>query len=200
MVSEDPQLGCFGLPSAISFNCATCRSCSRSSGCVSVSAAFLESLPDTPEIARERLSFAVTARAFASAPAGAGEGRASPALVASTRGLKRLQLTDTQEDMLKTLPTKVAAQLRTLMERGWLDFAKVELRHGRNPAGKGWRKVFCDFLLAGGGARASLELALVERLEMSPSSARVQVSVGMAIFASGRLATEVFGKIQLLPN
>ena len=87
-----------------------------------------------------------------------------------------------------------------LLERGWFDFAKGEIRAGRNPADKGWKKVFCELLINGNATRRDLELAFVEQLDMSPGSARAQVSVGISIFAAGRLATEVSGRVVLNPN
>jgi hypothetical protein len=167
---------------------------------LSVGKALLESFPDTESIARERQVFAVTFRAFASSPPRSAHGKGQVVVVESTRGVRRIKLTPEQLDTLSRFPAKVGSQVRSLMERGWFDFAKNELRHGRNPSNKGWKKVFCDALLNGRSSRAELVIALAEQMGMTAKSATVQVSVGMSIFAAGRIASEVFGKLHLTPN
>ena len=192
--------GCFGLPSAVSANSNSCRVCPSRVGCVYEASAFLDSLPNNPLTQRERLTLTVTRQALTSSPR-AGEGsEVSPVVVASSRGVRRIALTQAQLDYIAPLPQKVASQVKKLMERGWFEFAKAELRAGRNPAAKGWQRVLCATLLKGGATRATLELAFVEQLGMTSKSARVQLSVGLAIFAAGRLATEKFGQVSLSPN
>lgn len=191
---------CHGLPTAVSAACASCRSCEFASTCVHEAFELLDQLPVTPETQRERLTLAVTRRALAGVPRLRSKGEGAPLVTASSRGITRLVLTDAQEQELKRLPAKVASQVRQLLQRGWFDYAKSELRAGRNPADKGWKQVLCRLLLAGEPTRAQLELALVEQLDLSPASAKVQASVGLAVFAAGRLATERLGRIALNPN
>jgi hypothetical protein len=155
---------------------------------------------ETPLIKRERQVLTLTRQALTSMPVHRVEGKVAPLIVASTRGVSRLVLTQAQLDDIALLPKKVASQVKRLQERGWFQFAKTEMRAGRNPASKGWLRVFCAKLIKGGIERDNLVLALSESLDLSPASARVQASVGISIFAAGRLATERFGKFELHPN
>lgn len=195
-LNENP--GCYGLPSAVSATCRSCVECPVRSGCLVDAGALLERLPDNPLTKRERLSFALTNKALTSVPRRAGDTNPQLTVAASSRGLKRVTLAQSEEQMIQTLPDRVAKQVRQLMERGWFDFARSELRAGRNPATKGWKKVLCECLLKGNVSRPGLVLALTEQLNLTPASAKVQASVGISIFAAGRLATEQFG--QLVPN
>jgi len=192
--------GCYGLPTAVSANSQSCRECPVRGACVFEATAFLESLPTNPLTQRERLSLTLTRQALASTPSGSEGTAPAQRVVASSRGVKRIELTPGQLGSIAALPQRVGSQVKKLMERGWFDFARQELHAGRNPASKGWQRVFCSALLAGGASRSELELALVESLDLSEASARVQVSVGMAIFAAGRVATERFGKFSVSPN
>lgn len=192
--------GCFGLPTAVSANSSSCNLCPSRPDCLYEARCFLETLPDNPLTQRERLALAVTCSAFASSPPKEGGAVNTPRVVASSRGFKRMVLSAAQLDSVAQLPIKVATQVRQLLQRGWFDFARCEMKLGRNPAGKGWRKVFCDLLLAGGARRAGLELALVEQLDLSPAAARVQASVGVSVFVAGHIASERFGQFTLGPN
>lgn len=189
--------GCYGLPSAVSVNSASCRACAFATGCVSAASALLESLPNNPLTRRERLSLVLTRRVLASVPP---QGADPDVVTTSRRGVKRLVLGAAQLQALAGLPPRVAAQLRADTERGWFDFARRELATGRNPATKGWKKLLCAALLTGGVTRAELQTAFVEQLCMTPGSARAQVSVGIAYFAAARLASERFGRFTLTPN
>jgi len=198
VIRENP--GCYGLPTAVSALSPSCRACPVRAGCAHAAFALLELLPDNPLTRRERLSLSVTRTALASTPPG-DAGTPTPARVAaSPRGVKHLILTPPQLAALAHYPERIASQVRQLLQRGWFDFAKAELRAGRNPADKGWKKVLCAQLLAGPSSRRDLELALVQQLKLSPASARMQASVGLAIFAAGRLASERFGQVALQPN
>jgi len=186
--------GCHGLPSAISASSPSCCVCPFRDGCGYKASVLLESLPDNPLTQRERLSLTLTRRALASSPQTNG-GQVST----STRGVRRGTLSVSQLGEIATLTPKIASQVRRLASLGWFDFAKQELRAGRNPAGKGWRRILCAMILTG-GTRATLELALVEQMGLTPGSARMQASVGLSIFAAGRIATMQFGQITLLAN
>lgn len=192
--------GCFGLPSAVNAASASCRVCAFGRECVTEASVLMDELPDECTTQGERQSFALTLQALAGSPRSRVEGRVAPTVVASSRGVARVALSQAQLDNIATLPQRVASPFKKLLERGWFEFAKSELRAGRNPATKGWQKVFCDALLDGGLPRRDLELALVEKLRLSPKSARVQVSVGIAVFAAGKLANEKFGRFSLSPN
>jgi hypothetical protein len=168
--------------------------------CVSAAEQLLDQLPDTPLTRRERQSLSVTAQALASAPQRAGRGRAVLEVVASRRGVKRIALTAQQQAKLTMLPERVAAQVRKLMELGWFDYAKKELLAGRNPGAKGWRHVFCERLLLGGATRGQLQIAFMERLDLKEASAKVQVSLAVAVFAAGGLVREIQGKLRVSAN
>lgn len=191
--------GCYGEPIAISASSPSCCICPWQQGCLSEAEKLLGEMPDTPEIKRERQSFAVTWIAFTSVPAVTDRGNPQRTVVASSRGLKRIVLSKEQSSLVACLPKRIATQARQLMERGWFDYAKSELSQQRNPANKGWKKVFCEELMNRRATRKSLEVALSSQLALTPHSARVQTSVGIAIFAAGRLATEQFDRIVLNP-
>jgi len=187
--------GCYGLPTAISASSLSCRVCPERVGCGYEAFVLLESLPNNPLTQRERLALALSRRALASSPQTNAD-----QVSTSTRGIQRGALSESQLGEIATLPTRVATQVHRLTSLGWFDFAKQELRAGRNPARKGWQRIFCELLLAGGASSATLELALVERMGLMPGSAKAQVSMGMSIFAAGRIATRQFGQFTLLPN
>jgi len=157
-------------------------------------------MPDTPATRRERLSLSVTAQALAGPPARAGKGEGARTVVASSRGVKRMTLTEDEEKRLALLPERVAGQVRTLLERGWFRFAGQEMRAGRNPGGKGWKRVLCQALIDGNVTRTQLQLALVGRLELTPASAKVQASLAIAVFTAGGLCREVGGVLRLSSN
>lgn len=192
--------GCFGLPSVVSASCRSCQQCPSRGDCIGEADALLADMPDNPLTQRERLSLSVTRQALMGTPPSMGRGPGQPGVVANARGVKRIVLTPSQLDEIGRMSSRVASQVRTLMEKGWFVYAKAEMLTGRNPGGKGWKKVLCGLLCAGGCTREQLELAFCEQLGMTPGSARMQVSAGMAIFAAGRLATECHGRITISPN
>ncbi len=198
MIHDHPA--CYGLPVAVSASSPSCCACPSRVGCAGVAFSFLETLPDDPVTQRERQSLSLTRKALTDVPQVRFGQMGIPMVVATSRGVKRLVLSEATLDEISRLPARVASQVRKLSACGWFDFAKVELRAGRNPASKGWKKVFCDLLLAGGCARSALELALVEKMDLTLASARVQVSVGVSIFAAGRLATFQLGRFEVSPN
>lgn len=198
MAVERP--GCFGLPTAVSANSASCRSCPVQAACLFEAGSLLDTLPNNPLTQRERLSLSLTRRALAGLPQ-RGNLPAQPAPVAtSVRGIQRQALSAAQEQAFCYLPSGLARQARELAARGWFELARSELRAGRNPAAKGWRRVFCGVLLTGGCSRDHLILALMEQLSLGQDTARVQVSKGLSLFAAGRIATEQGGHFALLPN
>ena len=192
--------GCFGVPMAVHASSPSCRACAHSSGCLTTAASFLEQLPDNQTTRRERQAIALTRIGLVGAFPSAGEGLPSPVVTESSRGLRRVSLTPAQDQIVSTFPVRIAKPLRQMLERGWFDFAKVEIANGRNPADKGWKKVLCGFLLAGGVTRDDLILAFVEQLKLTAASANTQASVGIALFVAGHLASERFGKILFNPN
>jgi hypothetical protein len=89
---------------------------------------------------------------------------------------------------------------KQLFERGWFDFARRELRAGRNPGRKDWQRIFCAGLLQGGTTRDSLQLAFQEQIGLKSASARVQVSKAVSLFLAGGLVRENAGRLVINPN
>jgi hypothetical protein len=191
---------CFGSPVVVSATSRTCQGCSFAAGCVSAAAQVLAGMPDEPRIRQSRLDLAVTRTALLGAPQGVEGGRAARKVVESSRGVKRVALTAREEALLATLPIRVGKQVRRLLERGWFDYAHAELRAGRNPADKGWKRVMCQLLIEGGQTRQALQLAFQEQLGLSPESARVQASLAMSVFTAGRLVVETQGRLRIASN
>lgn len=111
-------------------------------------------------------------------------------MVASSRGVKRMPLSDADQARIEQLPKRVASQVKRLMERGWFQFARSELLAGRNPGAKGWMRVLCAKLLQGPVTRPQLQLAFQQELQLAPASAKVQASVSIAIVIAGRMVRE----------
>jgi hypothetical protein len=191
---------CFG--SIVSVNAAsrTCRACEHAPGCVSAAGALLDQLPVTDHTQRARLDWAVACKALAGTPARAVKGEGAPTVTASTRGVKRIDLSTAETALVAALPPRVASPVRQLLQRGWFDFARRELAAGRNPAAKGWMRVTCQALLDGRPTRAELLLAFQQQLGLSEPSARVQASIALAVFAAGQLAHEAGGRIRVTAN
>lgn len=178
---------------------ASCRACTHARACVSEASQFLDSLPDSPGRKSDRQSIVLTEQGLVPTRTLAGRVDVN-VVVASTRGLRRLMLSPAQLSAIATLPEKVASQVKTLLERGWFEFARRELNAGKNPEEKGWRHVYCRHLLSGVSTRASLELAFIEELQMAPASAKVKVCTALAIFAAGNLAVEVNGILTVVSS
>lgn len=196
----DEKPGCYGLPVAVSALSASCCVCPFRVSCGGEAFSFLESLPDTLETRIERQSLSISRKALTNTPSHLYPREPYQKVVASSRGLKRILLDAVTLDEISRLPPRVGTQVRRLAENGWFDYAKSELRMRRNPAVKGWKKVFCDRLIAGGCERPELESSLVREINLSTVSARVQTSVGLSIFAAGRVATLQFGRFMVSPN
>jgi hypothetical protein len=97
----------------------------------------------------------------------------------------------------QALSKPVATMAQRLTDSGWFKFARRELGAGRNPAKKGWQQVLCSALITGGVSRKTLQLAFVQQLDMTPGSAKVQVSKSVAVFLQGRLLLELNGYLKL---
>lgn len=198
MKQEKP--GCFGLPIAVSANSASCQSCSSKVSCLFEADTFLSQLSESVTVKRERLILSLTQTALAGTPRSTGN-TCAPTLVAeSSRGRRTIQLTQAQADAFAVYPERIKSSLVKLSREGWFKFARSELHAGRNPANKGWKKVFCDSLLSGGITRTDLTEAVASRCGIKQAAARMQVSVGISIFTVGKVAVEKFGKLILDPN
>ena len=198
VVQEKP--GCFGLPIAVSANSASCQSCLNKVSCLFEADTFLGQLSESATVKRERLILSLTQTALAGTPR-TGEATRAPMLVAeSSRGRRTIPLTQAQADAFAVYPDRIRSSLIKLSREGWFKFARSELLAGRNPANKGWKKVFCDSLLSGGITRTDLTQAVASGCGIKPTAARMQVSVGVSIFTVGKVAVEKFGKLVLDPN
>lgn len=178
---------CFGMVSTISHLSETCCACECATACARTAATWLQSLPDSVPVMRERERIAVTRQALASAPV-AGQ-------VVGT--VQRAPLSADQQAAIGGIGQAVASLARRLFETGWFEFARQELAAGRNPGKKDWQRIFCEGLLAGGISRQGLQLAYQEQLGLTPGSARVRVSKAVSVFLVGGLATEVSGLLQI---
>lgn len=181
---------CFGSPVAVSHLCETCRTCRGNIACLAQAIEFLETLPNSPLTQRERQRIALSRQALAGAPVAPG------AVVTS----KRIALSAEQEGVIAGLGKAVASMARQLFERGWYEFARRELKAGRNPGRNDWQRILSAGLIRGGISRDALQLAYQEQLNLTPGSARVRVSKAVSVFLAGRLITEVSGKLVINPN
>lgn len=178
---------CHGSAVAVSAKSQTCRECPHTRPCLRAAARVLLQLPDDKSVTDARKHLALTGRALLQSPLTEGEGQGA-----------RAPLNARESALVASLPKRVASQVRTMLETGWCDFARVELHRGRNPADKGWRRVYCAQLLAGGATRESLRMAFIQELGLSPASAKVQLCNALAIFAAGEIACEVGGQLRLM--
>lgn len=194
--------GCFGSPTVVSALAISCRSCPHAAGCLVEAAGMLDQMGQGEIVQRARLTLAVTSQALLRTPPADDTPDTTPVVEASRRGVQRLALTVEQLAFCAQLPARVGSKVRTLMERGWYEFARSELAAGRNPAPKdGWLKVTCQLLLAGKPFnRAELQQCFVTQLDLSPASAKVQASLAISTLAAGRLVSETAGQITVVPT
>lgn len=186
--------GCYGLPSAISAASESCRSCGAKGHCAKESFSLLEKLPDKALVMREKQALTLTIKGLFERSASAVKGLHYPVIKITRYGLKRVELTPEQEKYLNSLPRKVGEQTRQLMEKGWFDFARQEIKSGNNPALKGWRFIACQKLIENKKTSWSeLTEAFVSELGLTLKSAKTQASIGIAIFAAGGLVKEAEG-------
>lgn len=183
---------CLGLPSVVSATSSVCVRCTEVRKCLTLAETRLAAMPDLPEVDTARRNVAVARSALA--------GPTTAPAKASTRGVVRRKLTERELSRIKGLPPRVACQVRTLLERGWFEFARVELAAGRNPAKKGWMRVVFQQILERRATRESIKLAFVEELGMKPKSAIVQASLGIATLVALDLVREVAGRIVLVSD
>lgn len=181
---------CHGSAVAVSASSETCRACPHSRSCLRDARAFVLALPDDELSQGARRQLALTTRALLTTPASAPEGQGAPTT--------RAPLTVAESALVASLPKRVASQVRGLLETGWFDYARSELAAGRNPAAKGWKHVYCQQLLTGRATRETLRMALIESLDLTPASAKVQLCNALSIFAAGNLAVESGGQLRLI--
>lgn len=155
--------------------------------CLRAAARVLLQLPNDPSVIDARKHLALTGRALLGPPSTEGEVQGA-----------RAPLSAREVALVASLPKRVASQVRTMLETGWFDFARTELHAGRNPADKGWRRVYCTQLLAGGATRDTLRMAFIQELGLTPASAKVQLCNALAIFAAGEIACESDGLLRLM--
>ena len=188
-----------GLPSAICAESVSCRACSFSAQCGIAASEMLESMTTTPIIKRERLRLVVTIGALAGVPLRPTRTRA-PAHPEEAPCAGKIPLTKERLEEIGGMSKKVGQQVLRLSQNGWFSFARAELKAGRNPAEKGWKYILCASLLLGGTTRRDFELAMVEKIGITPAAAKTQASLGFSIMAAGRVANEVSGVLKIAPN
>jgi len=160
--------------------------------CGAKAGSFLEGQGDSPLMQRERLRISMVRQSFNNAPP--GQGGHAPTTP------QRRALSAAESAHVNGLATKVQVSVRRLLSAGWFDFAKDEMRAGRNPGRKEWQRILCQGLLAGGISRAELCVAFEQRLDMTPGSAKVRASSAVSIFFAGRLLIEQAGRMTLNRN
>lgn len=168
--------------------------------CLNAADAFLAKQPASPLIQRERLTLSVTRQALVRSPVSVPGGEQGDAVMASSRGIKRLPLTDAERTLIEQLPARVASTVKRLLERGWFAYARNELMAGRNPGTKGWMRVTCAKLLQGPVTRPALQLAYQQELDLGASSAKVQASIAIAVLKAGRIVRETARGAEFTPD
>lgn len=178
---------CFGMATAVSDRCETCRQCAQRLACCEQAIAFVEQLPDAALTRRERLRLSKARQRLdvGGADPGAGEGGGEPAAV----------LSSAQRHKIEGMGKAVKSIATRMFDSGWFDFAQRELAAGRNPGGKPWQRILFDALLGGGISRSGLQLAYQEQLGMTPGSAQVRASKAVSVFRSGGLLVERDGRL-----
>lgn len=187
MTHENP--GCYGLPVAVNANSKSCLECAVKVACVGLAFSFVQSLPESVTSSRERRSISITLDAFRGTPLQSSGADPSVLVSTTTRGVKRIRIAEQEKERFNQLPSRVATQVLRLSELGWFNFARGEINVGRNPGKGGWKFSFCSALIDGGVTRQQLELKVSSENKISPRAAQTQVSVGLAIFAAGGLAS-----------
>lgn len=186
---------CFGSVSIYEPGSSACTGCELQRTCAGAAARALDALPDTPEVTRLRQQLAVLQQPAASTP------RAAPALVSrSKRGVLRVMLTECEVQEIDRLPAAVARRVKTLTERGWFTFAKLELAAGRNPGQDDAMRLVMSRLLAGGCTRKQLIVALRDELAMKHTSAVVKASLLHAVLSYGGIVSGNLGLLMPAPN
>jgi hypothetical protein len=191
--------GCYGSAVAVSAENPSCRACASRVGCVLTASQLVARMPDSAHARRARQALAVARTVLLTPPEHGVRGEPARAVVASSRGRKRMTLSEREEAIVARLPAKVASAVRSAFESGWFEHARTELAAGRNPAEKGWRKVLCHAML-GQWSRPQVIAAFQGELGLTESSAKVQVSVGIAMFAAGGLIVDAGGRLRFNPD
>ena len=184
---------CHGSAVVVSNHCETCQKCKVRDSCVSQAISFVESLTDTPAYRTERERLALVQQALTRDPFDVHGG-------GTTISKKRIALSAEQEKSVASIGKSAGSIARGLFERSWFEFARSEMRQGRNPGRNEWQKIFCDALINGGTTRNDLQVAYQEQLDLKPDSARVRVSKAISVFHVGRLVVERSGMLLLNPN
>lgn len=175
---------CHGLAACISLTSPKCQKCASAHSCASLALLDLEVAGEALVLGAERQRLMLFMQRAADMPPQRAEGAVEPSIAA----------------LLPHLAPRVASQVRNLHQKGWFTFAREELQRGRNPASKGWRRIFCQLLLERRCGRHTLQHALMSELAMSEGSARATASIAISIMAAGGLAVEVQGSVRFTPN
>jgi hypothetical protein len=153
---------------------------------------FLEKQGQNPLIQRERQRISMVRQSFLSAPETSIKG------VPTSHA--RRALGDSEIESISLLATNIQGPTRRLLASGWFDFAREEMRSGRNPGRKPWQRILCEGLLNGGISRRDLQAAFEVQLNLNPASARVRASTAVSVYTAGRLLIEHSGRLVLSQN
>lgn len=172
--------GCYGSFIAITHLSETCRACVHSDSCGREAGRALEEMEVSPAVLNERKRLAAAVQGLRIS------GKSTVAMV-----------TQAELERLSTLPAAVSTMVKKKLKGGWFEFARQELRAGRNPGSKPWEKLLCAALLEGGISQRDLTLAFQTQLGMTPGSAKVRACKALAVFREGLLARERGGLVVL---
>lgn len=207
---------CFGLASVVDSRNPVCRLCQHVTPCLEAvysSLVRFKGVIDVRDtlaaVERDLVGRATGEPLHSVAPTLAG---AAPALLHTTIAIParttkvekvKFGLTDTDKAQINAMPKKVALKLKRLLELNLDKLARVELAAGRNPFprdGAGYLHVAADLLLRGGFTKASLRVALMERLAWSEGTAFSHVSAVVHLFPALEIAIEQDDSFVLPPS
>jgi hypothetical protein len=175
------------MAAVVSAQSPVCLQCSAKLQCVQSALETAEAHPIYPGRTKLIQHIVLVQQALLGPATRVVQGSQPPPVVASSRGVLRMDIGPEVLSYLAKLPPKVAGPVETLMRRGWFAYAKRELQAGRCPGNTaGWRKVLCEAIIRR-DSRAAFESRLQAELGLKPNSAKVQASLGLAIFRAGRL-------------
>jgi hypothetical protein len=193
------RLTCFGIPSIFSFKSETCNNCAAREECRSAAYARLLAVADEP-IVKHLISVHQQHEQQKVQALPLDTARPVPV---SFKPSKKRELTEQEEDRLKTVPKKVAAYLRSI----WTRSKDVEMnrlfKQGKNPfdpeRAKPYHLAF-ETLSNGRISRENLAKSLMNGLGWTYSAAHSQASMILHVLPALGLAEWDGVFLSKLPN
>ncbi|WKZ86249.1 hypothetical protein N5B55_04685 [Ralstonia pickettii] len=219
---------CFAAASVFSHDSIVCRACASFGECSSASVKTLEAIRQTINVedllrrhenARRRLAKQPVAQAQepkleAAQATPDDEDEVVPAMQPAKPVLPApverktkvekvaLEVTATDEEILRGLPVKAREHAERFCRAGLIDAMRKDLQAGRNTFAQSkpeFMRVVCDCLIAGGASRSALRAALMQRLSWSEGTASSHVSMAVPILLRFNIAVEKDGALTLIP-